>query len=226
LLPGAQTDRVLLPVFKPMDKSIRDNHQKFLDDLMAHPKKRRDFMRGIKELRMDRINRLKRSKTCRYELSNQCKLNEISSQIAYDDRRKQVLKKKNENWKLRLFTVYKREITSELKDNLESIRSDIFRNRLRNRFFFKFMYLVKYLRTVQKKYMSERKIWIESVRKHLASRKIAIHWKRYIYKRGEVVVVRTIMNMRHSFKYKIQCLSYQPSFSGNVLWPFYDFLRK
>lgn len=48
-------------------------HNIFLDSLMEDPVKRNEFLRGLKELREERVNRLKRSNTQNYELRNKCK---------------------------------------------------------------------------------------------------------------------------------------------------------
>ena len=70
---GKQGINVTHPMFKSMNKSIKEKNDKFLDDLMKNPQERREYMRSIQQIKIDRVKRLKKSNTCRYELQNKSK---------------------------------------------------------------------------------------------------------------------------------------------------------
>ena len=70
---GKQGINVAHPMFKSMNKSIKEKNDKFLDDLMKNPQERREYMRSIQQIKIDRVKRLKKSNTCRYELQNKSK---------------------------------------------------------------------------------------------------------------------------------------------------------
>lgn len=90
----------------------------------------------------------------------------------------------------------------------------------------KLFFLVNYIKLNHQNYSQRRFDWIENIRRHLAARRIAIHWNRFMFKKSSCLVFRWCMTVRHCFKYHVRCQSYKPSFSGNVLWIFQNFLFK
>lgn len=64
--------KIQFPIYRDKTARIKKAHKDFLDDLMAHPKKRKEFMQTIQDLKEDRVNRLRNS-TSASGYRNQCK---------------------------------------------------------------------------------------------------------------------------------------------------------
>ncbi|CAI2378565.1 unnamed protein product [Moneuplotes crassus] len=203
-------------MFKPLNITMEQRHRAFINDLMDHPKRRKDFMEKCKDIRRSRVERLRKNRTLEYKISNQ----------SYEQRRKDVLQKKEQEWKLKLFTVFKKEIKHDLQAKLKMSRNKILQQQYRNKFWVRSMCLNSCFTEMWSRFVEARDQWIHKNRKHIAARRIGIHWKRYMIKKGEIMFYRQVMHIRHSFKYKFNSIVHKPDFSGTVLWSFYDFLRK
>ena len=112
-----------------------------------------------------------------------------------------MLNNKEEAWKQKLFNVYKKDIRDDLKAKLNVVKRDVMHAWIKKKFWAKMFHLVKYLRTLKHEYAQSRNNWLQSIRRHIASRRIAIHWRRFIYQKGEMLPIRNVMIMRHSFIY-------------------------
>jgi hypothetical protein len=113
-------------------------------------------------------------------------MKEITVILAYEERCQLVQINKNKVFKERLFQVNKKQITDQLRDKLEIVRKDYKHAQIRNRFWVKVIIKATYLRNLKIKFKEAWLKWLDFVKIHLASRRIAIQWRRFIHRKGEV----------------------------------------
>ena len=96
---------------------------------------------------------------------------------------------------------------------------------IKTRFWIKLLYTTKYIFSWKQRYDSRRKEWLTNIKQHIASRRIGIYWRKYIEHKGEIINIRTVMWMRHAYRYQARARFYKPTFLQKNQDILLDFLR-
>jgi hypothetical protein len=135
-----------------------------------------------------------------------------------------VLKNKEEVWKIKLFNIHRKDIRNDLKFKLDTVRHHVNSLKIRKKFWMKMVYTVNCLRLQRVKFNEAHKEWLQQIRYHIASRRIGIHWRRYILQKGEMLSIRNAMILRYSFVYMMQMSIHNPSIEKFNKKVFADYL--